>query len=103
MKFCAFLAAMPGLYGAVSILKLMTKGIFNLDMLMLLVLTASYAVAGVTTYLAARAFTSFSYAPNQDDFQKAYDQLKITWFAWAAWAVVATFYALKTVYGIISM
>lgn len=101
MKFCAFLAALPGVYGTVSALKFMMKGLFNLDMLMALVLTVSYAVAGVTTYLAARAFTDFSYSPNAQDFQKASDHLKITWLAWAAWAVVATFYALKTVYTIL--
>jgi hypothetical protein len=101
MKFCAFLAAMPGLYSVVLALKLIMNGVFNLNSLAGLIIGASYIVAGVTTYFAARAYTDFSYSPNAQDFQKASDNLKITWLAWSVWAVIATLYVLYMVYMIL--
>jgi hypothetical protein len=94
MKLAAFFAALPGVYGAITLFKLMIKGLFTLDIFMLFILAAAYATAGITTFMASRALTTFSYNPNTQDFEDANNSLKIAWFAWAVWAIIASFYAI---------
>lgn len=92
MKLAAFFSLIPGITYVIILLKIKIQFTTGL---MAFIMAIAYVVAGITTFMASRALTKFSYNPNSTDFEAATNSLKIAWFAWAAWAVVTGFNTIK--------